>query len=138
MELKPSVLRLAGQAAHAAVGHADGVAETFEDLSRRMRKGDVEGGLQGLGDALGSLHTFMKFVHLAVQLCDATEAEAAGDLQSYWIELLARLERMEQLLDEADLVALSLLLEHGIARGLRDYRGHAARLSVAFAMAHAA
>lgn len=97
------------------------VAEDSVKVAQLLQRGELVGAMDVLIPMVDSVGTFLGQIRLAVGDLEAANPQLAQACAQYYERLDSVVDRMQTSLESRDLVGLALVLEHGVAKALRDY-----------------
>ncbi len=106
----------------------DELSRDLGKAARSLRMGELEFAFSTLERNADRVQKFLTFLSVAVTILREAQDPLAGELDAYERRLLQVLGHVEDALRTEDFVALTLGLEHGLARVLTVYGDYAPRV----------
>lgn len=118
-------LDIAQRTAASAGPFAASLAFDCAQIAQTMRAGEVRHALAALEATADRLQRFLTFVVVSSELLGRANPPLGAVIADYGRRVLDLLGRIDGSLQQADLVGLTLVLEHGLGPALGDYGGYA-------------
>ncbi len=131
--MTPLTFELAHRTATTAVPFVESLARDYSDVAQTLRLGRLDEALDAFDASADRLQRFLTFLVVASELMVDTAPTAGAFVADYNRRLFGLLDRVHDALNTKDLVALTMVLEHGLSKTLLEYRKYAQDVEVAFA-----
>ncbi len=118
-------LDIAHRTASSAGPFAATLAFDCAQIAHAMRAGEVRHALATLEATTDRLQRFLTFVVVSSELLGRANAPLGAVIADYGRRIIDLVGRVDGSLQHADLVGLTLVLEHGLGPALNDYGGYA-------------
>jgi hypothetical protein len=122
--MRPAATELAYRTAMSAGPFVESLQDDLRQIACSLRHGDVQPALEAFEASTDRLQRFLTFVVVASELLMDRHASLGAVVADYGRRLLSVMGSIEEALDDGDLIGLTLVLEHGLAGGLAEYKGY--------------
>jgi len=122
---------LAYRTAMTAGPFVDSLAGDVMAIAHSLRAGDLDDALANFETSADRLQRFLTFLVVASELLVDTRPALGAILADYSRRLLSTASRIQCILDERDLVGLTIALEHDLARTLEEYSAYRRDVQIA-------
>lgn len=104
----------------------DSLSADMREIACALRHGDVSIALEAFEASTDRLSRFLTFVVVSSELLVDENASLGAVVADYGRRLLQVVGRVQETLEENDVVGLTLALEHGLVGGLAEYHRYEA------------
>ena len=120
------VTEIAYQTATTAGPFVDSLSADMREIACALRHGDVSIALEAFEASTDRLSRFLTFVVVSSELLVDENPPLGAVVADYGRRLLEQVHRVQETLEDNDVIGLTQALEHGLVDGLSEYHQYEA------------